>query len=64
MTKIEVIKALRKRVDWQVRNKQSSKEIAKTVEMVLMTAQDLLDKEQSDILFEKLAAKLKELEAR
>ena len=62
MTKIEVIKALRKRVDWQVRDKQSSKEIARTAEMVLMTARELLDKEQSDILFEKLAAKLKEME--
>ncbi len=64
MAKIEVIKALRKRIDWQVRNKQSSKEIAKTVELVLMTAQDLLGKEQSDTLYERLAMKLSEMEGR
>jgi hypothetical protein len=62
MTKIEVIKALRKRIDWQVGNCRPSKEIAKTAEIVLITAQELLDKERSDILFERLAVKLRELE--
>lgn len=60
MTKIDVIEGLQKRIDWLVANDRPSSEIAKTVELVITTAQDIFDEEQSALFYERLAEQLGE----
>ena len=59
MNKQNVLKGLQKRIDWIVENDRPSSELSKTVELVLTTAQDIFDEEQSTLFYERLAEQLR-----
>lgn len=59
MSKKEVLKGLQKRVDWMIENDRPSREIGKTIELVVKTAQEIFDEEQTDLFYERLAEELK-----
>ena len=59
MLKEEVVEGLQHRIDWMVENNRPSAEIGKTIELVLQTAQEFFNEQQTDLFYQKLAEEIK-----